>query len=262
MHMEKNKVVFICIDGMRPDAIEACGNEFAIEFMKKSSYTLKARTVYPSSTLPCHMSMFYSVPPQVHGTMGEYVKPDTSLKGLFEHVCNMGENKCSMYYGWQPLRMISPPRCLVLNAAEYINSYAAEGTDGMLTDKFLRHAESFPVGFAFLYMVETDEKGGHDNGWMSEEYLHYLSKAWDNVKRVYEKLGDEYTIIVTADHGGHDHGHGTQMDEDMTIPMFFYGKQFEAGKELEDISIMDIAPTVSKILGLEPHESWQGKPLL
>ena len=32
---------------------------------------------------------------------------------------------------------------------------------------------------AFLYMVETDEKGGHDNGWVSEEYLKRKSIAID-----------------------------------------------------------------------------------
>jgi len=32
-------------------------------------------------------------------------------------------------------------------------------------------------------MAETDEKGGHDSGWMSETYLEYISRAIDNVKR-------------------------------------------------------------------------------
>ena len=50
-------------------------------------------------------------------------------------------------------------------------------------------------------MVETDEKGGHDNGWMSEKYLECVSTALDNVKKVIDALGDRYTVIVTADHG-------------------------------------------------------------
>ena len=42
-----------------------------------------------------------------------------------------------------------------------------------------------------------------------------------------ERLGEEYTVIITADHGGHDRMHGTDMAEDMTIPMFFIGADFE-----------------------------------
>ena len=35
----------------------------------------------------------------------------------------------------------------------------------------------------------------------------------------------------------------------MTIPMFFYGKELEEGKELHsDISILDLAPTIIDII--------------
>ena len=77
----------------------------------------------------------------------------------------------------------------------------------------------------------------------------------------FKKFSDEYTIIVIADHGGHDRTHGTTMDEDMTIPMFFIGDEFEGGKELENVSILDIAPTIAKIIGVPPATEWEGKVL-
>jgi len=119
-----------------------------------------------------------------------------------------------------------------------------------------------PADFVFLYMVETDEKGGHDNGWMSEEYLNVISLAIDNVKRVIEEEGDEYTVIVTADHGGHDRAHGSDMDEDMTIPMIFFGPAFEKGRELHGVSILDIAPTIADIMGITKAKEWEGKSLI
>ena len=85
--------------------------------------------------------------------------------------------------------------------------------------------------------------------------------AISNVKRVAEIAGDEYTIIVTADHGGHDRAHGSEMPEDMTIPMFFMGNAFEAGKELTDVSILDIAPTIVDVMGVQPAREWEGKSL-
>ena len=69
------KVILICIDGMRPDAFLACGNPYAEELRRISAHTLDAVTVMPSLTLPCHMSMFHSVPPMRHGiTTNTYVK--------------------------------------------------------------------------------------------------------------------------------------------------------------------------------------------
>jgi arylsulfatase A-like enzyme len=52
------------------------------------------------------------------------------------------------------------------------------------------------------------------------------------------------------------------MPEDMTIPVFVYGKGIETGNTLGNISIKDIAPTVVKLLGVEPDEDWEGKSFI
>ena len=57
------KVFMILVDGMRIDAPDACGNEYAAQFGAKAKL-LRERTVMPSVTLPCHMSLFHSVTPQ------------------------------------------------------------------------------------------------------------------------------------------------------------------------------------------------------
>ncbi len=111
-------------------------------------------------------------------------------------------------------------------------------------------------------MVETDEKGGHDSGWMSEIYLEYISHAINNVKAVIEETKGEYSVIVTADHGGHDRVHGTDIREDMIIPMFFYGQGFTPGKAPDGISILDIAPTVADIMKIPAAKEWEGKSVL
>lgn len=164
------------------------------------------------------MSMFHSVTPERHGiTTNAYMPQVRPINGLFEQIKMSG--KCSaMYYGWEPLRDISRPGSLI--AAEYINSYSFEHTDGMLTDSAINYVKKAKPDFVFLYMVETDEKGGHDRG------------------------------------------HGTDMDEDMTIPMFFVGNEFEAGKELADVSILDLAPTIAKILDVPAAREWEGKTLI
>ncbi len=255
-----NKVILISIDGMRPDGLLKCGNDFVQKLMEISSYSLDAQTVSPSVTLPCHLSLFLGVPPQRHGTLtNTYTVPVRPVEGLFELVAS-AKRTTAMFYNWDAMRQVAS--FYSVSHSAYINAYSAESTDTINTDRALECIKDYGCDFVYLYMVETDEKGGHDNGWMSEEYLRRISIAIDNVKRVYESCKDEYTIIVTADHGGHDRSHGTDMKEDMTIPQFYIGKSFEKGRVLENVSILDTAPTIAAVMGLEAPREWEGKSLV
>ena len=254
--MNETKVILISVDGMRPDGFLNCNNPYIGQMMQKGFYTLDGQTVLPSVTLPCHMSLFHSTIPQRHGiTTNLYLPMARPINGLFEQLRN-AHKECAMYYGWEPLRDVARPESL--KYSEYIHAYSEENSDNSLTDSALARIRKNKPDFVFLYMVETDEKGGHDNGWMTEAYLNRISIAVDNIKRVIEECGDTYTIIVTADHGGHDRTHGTALPEDITIPMFYFGKQFEAGKRFSGGSILDIAPTIAKIMDVPAAEEWEG----
>ena len=258
--MNQNKVVLISVDGMRPDGFLNCGHPYVDEILKKAYYTLDAHTVLPSVTLPCHMSLFHSVPPERHGiTTNVYIPQVRPINGLFEQLRAAGA-QCAMYYGWEPLRDVARPESLKF--AEFIQAYMEEHSDRSLTDRALARIKSSSPDFVFLYMVETDEKGGHDNGWMSEEYLKRVSIAVDNIRRVIETCGEDYTIVITADHGGHDRIHGTNLAEDTTIPNLYIGKDFPQGVRFDGGSILDIAPTVAKVMGIPPAPEWEGKPVI
>lgn len=253
----KEKVILISIDGMRPDGLKACGNPYVEYLERECAYTYSARSMIPSVTLPCHFSMSHSVTPQRHGILSNtYVPQVRPVKGIFEKVREAG-GVCSMFYGWEPLRDIALPG--MLKFATFIDSYSSESVDTLLTDEAIRNISERSPDFVFLYMVDTDEKGGHDNGWMSPEYLRRISIAIDNVKRVIERFGDEYTVIVMSDHGGHDRSHGSEMPEDMTVPLFMRGARFESGETLEGASLLDIAPSIADIMGILPEGDWEGK---
>lgn len=256
----KSKVILISIDGMRPDGLKSCGNEYLKELEKNCTYTYVGRSMTPSCTLPCHFSMTHSVTPQRHGILtNTYVPQVRPVDGIFEKIKSAG-GVSAMFYGWEPLRDIALPA--TLKFATYINAYMKESSDTVLTDEAIKVISEHKPDFCFLYMVETDEKGGHDNGWMSDEYKRRISVAIGNAQRVIEAFGDEYSVIIMADHGGHDRCHGTEMPEDMTIPFFFYGPAFEKGKEVEGLSLLDIAPTIASLMGIEPEKEWEGKSVI
>ena len=103
------KIILILVDGMRPDGMMGCGNPFAEKFIKQSSYSLTARTVIPSVTLPCHMSLFHSVDPQRHGvTTNTYVPQVRPIKGLVDQLDLYGK-KCAFFFTWEELRDLVRP---------------------------------------------------------------------------------------------------------------------------------------------------------
>ena len=256
----KNKVILISIDGMRPDGLKKCGNPYVKELERLCAHTYTAQTVYPSSTFPCHYSMAHSVTPERHGMLGnKYVEPKAPIPGIFEKIRKVG-GACAFLYGWDIIRDIATPGSCRYTC--YIHSDMMPSVDTALTDEAMRIMDSHDTDFVFLYLVDTDDKGGHSKGWMSEEYLYRISIAIDNVKRIIEKYGDRYSVIIMSDHGGHDYLHGTDLPEDMTIPLFFYGPAFKGGEALEGLSILDIAPTVATLMEIECAEEWEGHSVI
>ena len=103
---------------------------------------------------------------------------------------------------------------------------------------------------------------GHTYAWMSDKYYWAVNYIFDNVARVLSVLPEEYVVIITSDHGGGggygDKSHGSSQEVDMTIPFFIIGDEYECGRVLNEISILDVAPTVADILEVEAECYWSG----
>ncbi len=250
------KVLLIVVDGMRPDAI-ADMPQFQ-RLRTKGTYCDHARTVMPSVTLPCHMSLFHSVDPERHGVLTNIYTPQVRpVRGLFELLHQEGKTT-AFFFNWEELRDIGRPGSL--DHSLYVRNTGSD-SDKYLADACREHLKTAEPDFTFLYMVNTDETG-HDFGWMSPEYLKAASAAWDNIEEIAEELPSDFSLIVTADHGGHGRHHGTELPEDMTIPLLCCGPDFTPDGSFDSASILDIAPTVVKLLGLAPDREWDGHPLI
>lgn len=252
------KVLFILVDGMRPDSLGAV--PLAREFAAKSLKTMNARTVMPCITLPCHMSLFHSVPPERHGVFeNEYPLQPHPERGLFE-LLYREYKKSAMLYSWEELRDIARPG--MLYRTEYIRGTLDTYRQTMetLTGRAVRCMDD-GADFVFLYLGMADEVG-HKAGWMSGEYLEAVVYSWELIDRAVKAAGDEYAVIVTADHGGHGLDHWLDIPEDMTIPLFIRHRDIAPGELRGNVSIMDIAPTITALMGIPADEDWEGRSLL
>ena len=253
------KTLLILVDGMRPDALANC--KAAQKVMADAVYTLNAQTVMPSVTLPCHISLFFSAMPERHGTVNNtYAPPPRPILSLCDVLAIEKKNVAS-FYSWGQLRDLCHPASwgysLLINGSRF--GYAV--ANDRLTDAAIGYINQTDPDLTFLYLGYPDETG-HAHGWMGEEYMLSLENSWENIARIIEKIPKDYAVIITADHGGHDHTHGTELPEDMTIPLIFAGAERELVGNLENVSIIDIAPTVATLAGIEPNSDWEGKSLL
>lgn len=162
---------------------------------------------------------------------------------------------------WEQLRDLWRPGEIDFHWHKQWASYKWQDIDHQATDACMDFIQQEQPDFAFLYLGETDEYG-HRYGWLSPEYLGCVARAGDDIIRITKALPEEYQVIVTADHGGHGRNHGETIPEDMTIPLCFRGSCFRQGEKLQGLTIMDIAPTITQVLGVEADEDWDGKSIV
>jgi predicted AlkP superfamily pyrophosphatase or phosphodiesterase len=250
-------VVFIMLDGVRPDAIETANCPTLHSFRERGASTMRARSVMPSITLPCHTSIFHSVPPARHGvTSNTFIPMARPLPGLVE-VARAAEKRVAFFYNWEQLRDLATPGNIHYSYFRD-SSYFMDGDDETSS-----HASGFlqkeRPDLAFLYMGTVDS-AGHQNGWMSDEYLRQLEHVDGLLDGFLNALPQEYTVIIHSDHGGHERYHGTDSDEDMTIPWMAAGERIKQGYTIRSqVSLLDTAPTITKLMGLKPHHEWEGR---
>jgi arylsulfatase A-like enzyme len=82
------------------------------------------------------------------------------------------------------------------------------------------------------------------------------------VGRVLAVLPEGTTVIVTADHGGHDWNHGTTQAADMRIPWVAAGPHIRAHVLTRSIVTTDTAATAAWVLGLSLSGGATGRPVL
>jgi len=250
-------VLFVMIDGLRPEAITAEGAPGLTGLMARGAYSLSARSVMPCITLPCHMSIFHSVPPTRHGVTTNVWSPMARpLPGLME-VAKAAGKRCAFFINWEPLRNLSQPESLEFSY--FRNVVKSPGGDYVIAAEAMRVLPADSFDFAFVYLGTVDE-AGHDYGWLSPNYLAQVTAVDEALGMLLGALPASTAVVVQADHGGHDRNHGTEAAEDMTIPWIAAGPGIRAGHALQGpVSLLDTAPTLAKLMGVPPAADWEGK---
>jgi predicted AlkP superfamily pyrophosphatase or phosphodiesterase len=257
-------VILVSIDGLRPDAIEQFSASTLQRLIREGSYSLSARTVMPSTTLPSHTSMLSGEPPEEHGVLWNNVTSAETDVVDFATVFSVARE-----HGYSTAAFFSKAKFGPLQRPGTLDySQAPGGWFGRWSSaKTMGDVRSYLANekpnLLFVHLSDPD-RAGHSSGWMSPTYGRAVRDADAAVQQLIEAanraygLGN-YSLLVTADHGGHAHGHGTSATEDVTIPWIAWGRGVHAGflKDIE-IDTFDTAPTVLWMLGVSEPDGWDG----
>ncbi len=164
-------VILIMIDGTRPDALDQTECPNLKGLIQRGSSTMTATSVMPSITLPCHMSIFHSVPPTRHGiTANLYLPMARPLPGLIETLRSAGK-RSAFVYNWEPLRDLARPENI--SYAYYREPPLDASYDDAVGAEAVRLLQEEQYDFLFIYFGSIDT-AGHAYGWMSPEYLQQI----------------------------------------------------------------------------------------
>lgn len=261
-------VILVSIDGLRPDAIGTFDAPALQRIIRGGSSSLAAMTIMPSKTLPSHTSMLTGVGPEVHGITWNshqeellgYVRVPT----VFGLARAAGLSTAAFVAKAKFRHLLDPA------VVDYFEAPTGNATHWMATRtveraiNYMRHEQP---NLLFVHFGEPDF-AGHTIGWMSPMYGWAVRQADAAVGRIVEAADalygpDGYTLIVTADHGGHSRTHGTADPVDRHIPWLAYGAGVRPNAQLmPGIRTMDTAATALWALGVAVPEDWAGRPVV
>lgn len=260
-------VVLVSIDGLRPDAIQQFKAPTLQRLIDEGSYTLRATTINPSKTLPSHTSMLTGEPPDQHGVLWNNVA--TAKADVIDHPTVFGVARARGYvtaafFSKSKFEVLQQPGALDYSQAPggWFGRWKANKTVADV-EKYLSTTRP---NLLFVHLADPD-RAGHRSGWMGTAYGEAVAESDAAVARVISAAETafgrgNYTLIVTADHGGHDRDHGSEDPRDVTIPWIVWGRGVKSG-ELRDAGVrtMDTASTVLWLLGLDEPTQWHGTPV-
>ena len=261
-------VLVVSIDGLRPDAIATYGASTLQRLMREGSYTLSASTINPSKTLPSHTSMLTGQPPERHGVLWNHAASAEATAVDMPNIFSVARA-----HGYSTAAFFSKAKFQPLQVAGTLDYSQAPGgwfgrwsSERTVTDvaTYLQNAQP---NLLFVHLTDPDT-AGHRAGWMTADYGRAVLAADNAVSQLLELAGRAYgpgnfSLIVTADHGGHGTGHGSDDPRDVNIPWIAWGRGVKPGILTQPtVRTMDTAATVLWLLSATGPADWTGRPVL
>jgi hypothetical protein len=258
------RVYVIVIDGLNRDRLRQARTPTLDRLAREGSEYLGVATAYPAKTVTCFSSMLTGAAPAEHGMRSNLVgRLGVRRPSVFEVLERHG--RCGRLVGIAHLLDAFPER--------HVRSVTSVQPTGQIDSSLVAAAREVVARedpeLLVLQLLAVDQLG-HVRGTRNPEYLRQLEQTDRRVSDLLAWLAergclDGATVILTADHGQGRGigGHGHLDWGESPVPFVVWGAGAVAGGVSgEERSVLELAATVSRLLGVEAPSGARGRPLV
>lgn len=264
-------VVVIGVDGLSPEGLKRATTPNTDRLIRDGAVSWTARAVMPTSSSSNWASMIMGAGPEQHGVTSNDWQPDKfniaptakGPGGIFPTMFALlreqrPQARSAAFYDWDGFgRLMEPGIASVQKHVKGPEAAAKAAADWIREQR---------PHLCFLQLDHVDG-AGHKSGWISPEYdraVELADRLVGEVLTALESAGirNQTVVIISSDHGGDGTKHGGETMAEIEIPLVISGPGVRRGYTIKGpVNVFDVAPTVLRLLGLQPHPAWIGKPV-
>jgi hypothetical protein len=258
------RVYVIVVDGCNRERLWQAAAPVMDRLAREGTEYLAVEPAYPARTVVCFSSMLTGATPAEHGMRSNFApRLGVRSESVFEVLERAG--KSGRLVGIAHL--LDPFGEGVVRSVTSVQPTAE--IDRSLTAEARRVVSEEDPELLVLQLLAADQLG-HVRGVRSPEYLDQLAETDRHVGdflAFLEERGklDDATVILMADHGQGRGigGHGHLDWGERPVPFVVWGEGALPGAvSREPRSILEVAATVSRLLGIAKPEAARGRPLV
>jgi Glycosyl transferase family 2/Sulfatase/Type I phosphodiesterase / nucleotide pyrophosphatase len=259
-----DRVYVIVVDGLNRSRLWQAHASALDRLAREGTEYLCVEPAYPARTVVCFSSMLTGSPPEEHGMRSNFApRLGVRTESVFDVLERHGRRG----------RLVGIAHLLDPFGEEVVRSVTSvqptDRIDHSLVAAAQEVVEREDPDLLVLQLLAADQLG-HVRGVRSREYLAQVEESDRHVERFLEWLRERgnlerATVILMADHGQGRGigGHGHLDWGERPVPLVVYGQGALAGAvSHEPRSVLELAATVSALLGVEPPSAARGRPLV
>jgi hypothetical protein len=253
------KVLLIVIDGCRVDRLAEARTPFLDRLAAEGIAYAHCQTVYPARTVTGFSSMLTGAPPAVHRLRSNFA-PSLHVKceSIFDVVPS------SRLVGIAHLVDAFGPKVATVTAV-----MPNDEIDAALCDKARQMVDQEDPDLLVVQTLSVDQTG-HYRGSYYDEYLAHIESTDAELEHLVADLAERWgglegvTIGVLSDHGQGRGigGHGHWTPPERLVPCIWWGEGVPAAPLRDDVSLLDVAPTLAHRMGVPAPARSVGECLL
>lgn len=266
-------VVLIAIDGWGSYSMDKANIPNIRCLMDRGCYTLRKRSVFPTSSAINWASMFMGVGTELHGytqwgsRIPEIPSRITNKNGISPTIFSIAREQypdmeMGCLYEWEGIKYLVD----TLSLSFHKQAVDCERYPDLLCRMAEQYIEEKKPDILAVCFDQLDHIG-HIAGHNTPSYYRKLEEIDAYVGRIVKALEeadmyDDCIVMLTADHGGIGKNHGGITLEETETPFIIVGKNVKKGGCFEESMMQfDVAATMAYVFRLEPPQVWIGRPM-